>query len=337
MSDEGHDVHVFIQDVRYSPAGLGLVTRVAAWRPVLNESDLVVCATEGFGQHAKVLRGNGRPVFGCNRTTDMLERDEDKQKEFLTICGLGEGPERANGHEPLEMSLVSLFNGHSWLTPSMFSFESTKLFPGDLGPNVRSMGTVLTVARRSNPITKRCLNAVEKPLSKLGYKGFVEFNLMVGPDYIDVTGLTMHPTMDVIYAMYEGLKEPITNVLFGVAASVQQRLELSNDYLISIRASLPPWPFTSIVEGKPIALDIAEGALKHLYFNNVQKNAQNYYYMPSDGVLLNSCAIGRDVQEARRRAYRTLRGLDVDSLQYREDIGTRVPTAMTKLREYNYL
>lgn len=337
MSDEGHDVHVFIQDVRYSPAGLGLVSRVAAWRPVLNESDLVVCATEGFGQYAKILRGNGRPVFGCHRAIDMLERDKSKQEEFLTLCGLGDRVERSNGHEPTAVGLLGLFNGHSWIKPFLLSFESTKLFPGDLGPNVRSMGTVMTVARRDNPMIVKCLDNTEKALSKLGYKGFVEFQLMVGPDYIDVHGLTMHPTMDSIYALYEGLKEPITNVLFGVAASVQQRLEVSNDYLISIRASLPPWPFTDIIEGRPVALDIADGALKHLYFNNVQKNDQNYYYMPSDGILLNSCAVGRDVQEARRRAYRTLKGLDVESLQYREDIGTQVPTAMSKLREYNYL
>jgi len=84
LSEEGHDIQVFVQNRRCEDALLGVVGFVQGWRPVAAEwADLVIADEVGFGQYAAVLDGFGVPHIGINLIGDKLGSDPAKQIQAM--------------------------------------------------------------------------------------------------------------------------------------------------------------------------------------------------------------------------------------------------------------
>lgn len=64
-------------------AGDGLLKKVSSWRSYLSEVGLVLCDEPGFGKFASALRGNGRPVLGCDPIADQIELSIPKQLQLF--------------------------------------------------------------------------------------------------------------------------------------------------------------------------------------------------------------------------------------------------------------
>ena len=83
---EGHDVLVYVHDESALLAGDGYLHKVASWRSQLADCGLVICDEPGFGFRASDLRGNGRPVLGCDMLADRVEFEPQKQIELFEAC-----------------------------------------------------------------------------------------------------------------------------------------------------------------------------------------------------------------------------------------------------------
>lgn len=101
MVMEGNEVKMYIQDRKYARSGVGLVTRVASWRPHVLRSDLVICDMVGFGQYEKSLEKFGKPVLMCNKFADMAELDRGKGLDLFRKHGI-EVPETMEFTSPKE-------------------------------------------------------------------------------------------------------------------------------------------------------------------------------------------------------------------------------------------
>ena len=122
-------------------------------------------------------------------------------------------------------------------------------------------------------------------------------------------------------------------------AGMKRDMALSEDYLIAVRASVPPYPHADADgerRGMPI-IGLNPESMKHIYLTDAYMEDGDYKYAGSDGVVLKATAHGRDVSEARNRVYRTLNNLTIQDMQFRQDIGARVSNDMRMLKEWGWL
>lgn len=240
--------------------------------------------------------------------------------------------------EGVEVSTEGWFNGRSWIEPFNHTFEEKRFMEGGLGPNTGCMGNVVLALKRRTKLVDEGLGRLEPALRKMGYRGPVDLNSIVNDE--GVWGLELTPRLgyDAIEALMEGLKEPISDVLFETAVGVKREMDISLDYMIAVRASVRPWPHDDPAEEErdlPIE-GINDENLRHLFLTDVYREGDDYRYAAGDGVVFKATARGRSVQEARQRVYRTVEAVEVLDKQYRRDIGTRVPTDAERLSELGY-
>ena len=238
----------------------------------------------------------------------------------------------------IEVSTEGWFNGRDFIKPFNHTFEEKRFLEGDLGANTGCMGNIV-IAAKSNRLTRATVERLGAYLAKSGYRGPVDVNAIVSKDRADALEITGRMGYDAIEALLEGLREPSVDLIFDTAIGVKKEMAITNDYMIAVRLSIPPWPSAKPKEeehGAPV-LGLTPPILKHVFFTDVYKEGNEYKTAGGDGVLMKVTARGRDVNEARNRVYRTLKDIDVNSKQYRLDIGERVPKAMNQLKEWGWI
>lgn len=239
----------------------------------------------------------------------------------------------------VEVSTEGWFNGRDWILPFNHTFEEKRFLPGNLGPNTGCMGNVVVPVRKSD-LVEHTVKKLTPFLRKIGYRGPVDLNSIVNDVGVHVLEITPRFGYDAIEALVEGLREPLGDLLFDVATGLKREMDLpTTEKLIAVRLSVAPWPHSDPSgddAGMPI-LGIDKQNLKHLFLTDIMLNGGQYQYAASDGVVCKATARGRTVDEARRRAYRTIGNLGIQDVQYRRDIGARVPNDMRKLENWGYL
>jgi phosphoribosylamine--glycine ligase len=142
---------------------------------------------------------------------------------------------------------------------------------------------------------------------------------------------------DAVEALLTGLKEPAGSFLFEVATGVKKEMLLTKDYMVAVRLCMPPYPFSGKADlGVPIGGIIPENR-KYLFLSGVMKHGDAIVTSGSDGVVAKVTAVGRTVQEARSRVYRTLGNIKGIDLYYRPDIGARAEKDIKQLKEWGWL
>lgn len=242
--------------------------------------------------------------------------------------------------EGIEVSTEGWFNGRDWLEPFNHTFEEKRFFPGDLGPNTGCMGNIVVAAQGTDNLIKETVLKLEPFLRKITYRGPIDINCIVTETAAYALEVTARFGYDAIEALMEGLLEPVTDVLHHTALGVKTSMNLAEEYLASVRVSVPPYPYADPKDvdiGIPI-LGINDQNLSHLFLTDVDKTKNgSYRYSASDGVVYKATAHGRSVKEVRDRVYRTVDNVTVQDMQYRDDIGQRVNRNMTTLASWGWI
>ena len=85
---EGHTVRAFLRNPDDKSSGLGWLERVDSWRPVLDDTELVLIDGPGFGSLEKTFRRFGRPFLGGFEIEDLLANNPWERISTLIECGL---------------------------------------------------------------------------------------------------------------------------------------------------------------------------------------------------------------------------------------------------------
>ena len=306
--------------------------------------------TEGFNDGWVV-----KPDGNISTSKTMVVKDESLWDESVTTL-----PNPCTGIlqrvvSGIEISTEGWFNGRDWIHPFNHTFEEKRFLAGDLGENTGCMGNVVVNAGSGNKLTKQTIERIGGFLSAINYRGPVDINCIVNEKGAYALEITSRMGYDAVEALIEGLEEPSAEFMFGVANGTQKRMNLTNDTMIAVRLSIPPWPMRrpeKTSEGSRV-LGIDGQSITHLFLTDLQKKGNDYLTAGGDGVLLKATAIGRVTRgkvdpkgrpykddytyEARRRVYRTLDRIKVSSKQYRIDIGERVNGDIAKLKEWGWL
>lgn len=254
----------------------------------------------------------------------------------------------------IEVSTEGWFNGSTFVTPFNHTFEDKRFLAGDLGQNTGCMGNIV-VRADSNRLTRATVERVAPFLRLLGYRGPFDINTIVNESGAYALEVTSRLGYDAIEALAEGLDEPLGDFLFDIAMGTKKTMALTEDAMIAVRLSVPPWPMRKPDKTDPPepVLGIDEDTLRHLFLTDLALERGEYVTASGDGVLLKATAIGSIrpasaasggrtnrpdyTYEARRRVYRLLDKIKVSNKQYRNDIGVRVNGDIERLKQWGWL
>lgn len=305
LQREDNQVSVFAPGIL---SGDGILTKTDSWRENLVETDLIVLSP-GFARYEEVFRKFGKPFVGGSQFETMV--NSTKQKDFAEQCGL-----RFCSNFEHKVYIAGFFNGRSFAEPLMCLVLNCRLLQGGLGPQCGATGiTLKSVSQKPDFVS-----AAEKGLRKLGIRDLV----VMGFKDEDITGLSCGLLPELLYCITEGMRSDLTDVLFGVAQGTLKEFDLSDDWVIGVKLTVPPFPYINPVsnydQGKKV-YGLTEENLKHIFLCGVYKRGKDYFVDNSRGDILFATARGRTLREAQKRAYRTLSNIEVSDKQYRIDVG----------------
>ena len=244
----------------------------------------------------------------------------------------------------IEVSTEGWFNGHEWVKPFNHTFEEKRFLSGNLGCNTGCMGNVVLNANGGDTLTGETVERLAGFLATIGYRGPLDVNCIVTEDGAYALEATSRMGYDAVEALAEGLEEPLSDMLYGVACGRRQAMELTDQTMIAVRLSIPPWPVRkpdTNDHGTPIT-GLDDRALHHVFLTDVYRDNEGYKTAGGDGVLLKATAIGPAkgsdlTTAARSTVYRLLDRIQVSSKQYRVDIGERVNKEVSQLKKWGWL
>jgi len=269
----------------------------------------------------------------------LVSKDDENRTLISLVKNVGQTvtpciiQERIDG---VEISTEGWFNGEDFSPSFNHTIEYKRFMEGDKGSQTGCMGNIVWATDPDkDEIVKRVLLPLQPLLQKVGYLGPVDVNCIVTEKDVFFLEYTPRFGYDAIQALSELIKGSLFDFLWKVA-SRDNDIKFFNDYAIAVRMSMPPYPiedgFVKQLSGVQV-LDIPEGARTHLMLADVMMENSHEVMAGVDGVIGCVTARGSSVQEARRRAYRTIDNIVIHGdVQYRKDIGAGVETAVETLK-----
>ncbi len=277
----------------------------------------------------------GKGVFVCKSYEEALRAIDN----LMVKKTLGEAGSKVVIEEFLEgeeASYIVMLNGDSYV-PLPTSQDHKRLLDGDKGPNTGGMG-----AYSPNPfvdeatekaIRELIIERVIKGLREEGiyYRGFLYVGLMLtkeGPKVLEFNVRLGDPEAQVLLMRIKGdFLKTLLDFYEGKAID----LEVDPRHSICVVLASRGYP-EKPEDGKEIAgLEEVEGMEDVVVFHagTELKNGRVY---TKGGRILNVCAWGRDLKEARERAYKAIEKISFEGMHYRKDIGYRAFMAFQELR-----
>lgn len=227
-------------------------------------------------------------------------------------------------------------------------FEHKKLMDGEIGPNTGEQGTVCQYVE-TDKLADECLKPMEPILRALGHRG--DFAVGVGIDTagrawpFEFTCRLGWPAFFIQVASHKG--DPakwMRDLLDG-----KDSLRVSQDVAIGVVCAQPMYPYgkspPELVEGNPISgLDAVMDDI-HLVsvmlgkgprMTDEGKVALGEAYLTTAEYVLAATGLGKTIEKARERVYRTVDAFTFPNKIYRTDIGLKLEKPLPKLHRFGY-
>ena len=323
MTNLSHEVHY----AGPSGVGEGLVNcgKHTGW-----DVDYYITNSAKLLGFVEAKRKSGFPIFGGGKLDAALQKEEYVDL-FLNSIELERTPFPWPKTDDVEVYIGGLFNGERFTY--MFSFVPCKTFmDGERGKYVGSMGCTLWPYFYPNNLTRQTLFPAKEFLAKFDFHGMFVMGCMLGPYDISVFEVSTRTRPDVLDCICELMKVDLARALFNVAKGESNVVETTNAFAVSVHVTTPPFP----EEGKEWrTLSFPSEAARHIWFKNAcyAENA----YLGAGHVLTVTAQDVFGPRHATKRAYRTVRGVEVDEASYRLDIGKGVMSRIMQLDEWGWI
>ncbi len=258
---------------------------------------------------------------------------------MLEDAGLGDAGSRVVIEEYLEgeeASFIVMVDGEHIL-PMATSQDHKRLLDGDKGPNTGGMGAYSPAPVVTPEVYEKAVNEIILPTVR-GMKaeghpftGFLYAGLMIGRDK---TGALFVKTLEFNCRMGDPETQPImmrlkSSLVDLIEAAIDGRLqEVSADwderFAMGIVAASAGYP-VSPKKGDEIVSLPENTPQVHVFHAGTKKVDDRV--VTSGGRVLAVVALGETVREAREIAYRAIKAVKFEGMQYRTDIGHRALAA----------
>jgi phosphoribosylamine--glycine ligase len=228
-----------------------------------------------------------------------------------------------------EVSFFALCDGDSAI-PLASAQDHKRAYDGDQGPNTGGMGAYSPAPMMTEALTRRVLEEVVLPtlraMKAMGspFKGILFAGLMLtqhGPKLIEYNVRFGDPECQV---MMLRLTSDVVPALLAARDGVLKNFDLrwSREVALTVVIAAKGYP-GSYSKGSHIEGLEEAAAVEGVEIFHAGTAAENGHTLATGGRVLDVCAVGRNVAEARARAYAAVELLRWPEGFYRRDIGWR--------------
>jgi phosphoribosylamine--glycine ligase len=234
-----------------------------------------------------------------------------------------------------ELTVMAFTDGKA-VAPMLASQDHKRVGDGDTGPNTGGMGAYapapLATAAVLRAVQRDVFQPIVQALSRLGspFQGVLYAGLMVRsgvPYVLEFNARFGDPETQVVLPL---LKTDLLDVLDAVVEHRLDQVEIqwhdaaaacivlaSGGYPVSYRNGLP---IRGLV---PLTKTPGQSDPAHVLVFHAGTKRQGDDIVTGGGRVLGVTGIGRTLQDARHRAYETVRGISFEGCHFRTDIGAR--------------
>lgn len=224
-----------------------------------------------------------------------------------------------------EVSVLAFTDGKT-IVPMITSCDHKRSQDGDKGLNTGGMGTFSPCPFWTEELEKEVMESIMLPTVKAmnaegrTFKGCLYFGLMrtdKGMKVVEYNSRFGDPETQVVLPM---LKTDLLDVFEAVTDERLSdiKIEWENGACVCVVLASGGYP-VSYVKGKEITIgDVGDCRIIHA--GTAVKDGK---LVTSGGRVLDVVAKGRDVEEARKKAYKAVENISWDGMQYRTDIGVK--------------
>ncbi len=235
-----------------------------------------------------------------------------------------------------ELSVLAVCDGHR-AVPLAPARDHKRLGEGDAGPNTGGMGAYSPVAEAGPELVEEVMERAVAPtlagLRRLGidYRGVLYAGLMLtaeGPKVLEYNVRFGDPEAQVVLPRYAG---DLAALLAEAAAGrLTSEPSFTDEACVTVVLAAGGYP-TSPRTGDAISgVEEAEAGDGVTIFHAGAERGPGGRLLTTGGRVLDVTALGADVAEARRRAYRAVTHISFPGMQYRGDIaGAATAPVMT--------
>jgi phosphoribosylamine---glycine ligase len=224
--------------------------------------------------------------------------------------------------EGIEFSLIA-FAHHETLYPFEPAQDYKRAYDDHLGPNTGGMGAYSPVPMISKEVYEDAIAQVMKPIlsamvnENMPFTGFLYGGLMLtqhGVKVIEFNARFGDPEAEVLLPR---LDEDMLEVLNDLYLHRQRKISFKPDACVGVVMASKGYP-GHFEKGHEIIMPQSN----HLFFH-MGLSYHHHQWMNSGGRVLISVALGKDLADARQKAYEGVSIIKSDNLFYRKDIASQ--------------
>ncbi|MCS6998397.1 MAG: phosphoribosylamine--glycine ligase [Aquificaceae bacterium] len=275
---------------------------------------------------------SGKGVFVCKTFEEAFQAID----YLMTRKVLGEAGSKVVLEEFLEgeeASYIVLLKGDRYV-PLPTSQDHKRLLDGDRGPNTGGMGayspTPFVDEATERDIREQVIERLIRGLKAEGieYRGFLYAGLMLtsrGPRVLEFNVRLGDPEAQ---ALLMRIKGDFLRSLVDFYEGKEPYLQVEAETSLCVVLASKGYP-EKVEDNKEIfGLERVNDLEKVVVFHAGTERRGSKVFTKG-GRVLNVCASGKDLKEAKERAYRAVESISFEGMHYRKDIGDR---ALKKLR-----
>lgn len=286
-----------------------------------------------------VVKADGLAAGKGVTVAQTLEEADEALKAVMLDKVFGEAGNRVVIEEFLEgqeMSILSFVDGETVL-PMVPAQDHKPVYDGDKGPNTGGMGTYSPVPHIPSSVVEEAVETIIKPTARAmvkegrPFRGVLFAGLMITPEgkpkTIEFNCRFGDPETQVVLPR---LKNDLADVMLATVNGRLGEVELEWSEEAAVCVVLAsggyPGPYR---KGLPIhGLDRVE---QSIVFHAGTALAADGNVVTDGGRLLGVTALGKDLAEARSKAYADIEQITFEGKHYRTDIGLKAMKAADSL------
>jgi len=223
--------------------------------------------------------------------------------------------------EGIEFSLIALVHEDN-VYPFDLAQDYKRAYDDHLGPNTGGMGSYSPVDIIPKHVVEEAMTQIMKPLAKAmvtenaPFTGFLYGGLMwtkEGVKVIEFNARFGDPEAEVILLR---LKSDLIEEIFNVLNHEPVQLEFRDEACVGVVLATKGYPF-DYEKGLPLTIHETK---ERLLFHMGTRTIDDCFVTYGGRVLIN-VALGRTLEDARKKCYDTLNSIESTHLFYRSDIG----------------
>lgn len=227
-----------------------------------------------------------------------------------------------------EMSILAFVDGET-VRPMSAAQDHKQVFDGDKGPNTGGMGTYSPLPHIADSIIEEAIETIIKPTAKAmvsegrSFRGVLFAGLMITPDgkpkTIEFNARFGDPETQVVLPR---LKSDLLEIFLAAVNGTldQVEIEWSDEAAVCVVLASPGYP-ASYPKGLVISgLDQVQDAA--VFHAGTARNADGEW-ATNGGRVLGVVGLGRDIAEARSKAYAEAERITFEGKHFRSDIAAK--------------